>query len=187
MCVLWLTHVCAMSHSCVCHDSFIWVPWLVHVCAMTHWYVLRCLYMCVMTHSCVCAMIHIWGSSLSCVWWCWGGLSIRVPCLPYVCAMTHSYVCHDSLIGAEEFLYLCHVSLVCVPWLIHARAMTHSDVRHGVFLRNTRRSRWCRVVSGPWRIHLCVPWPIHVCAMTPSYVCHDSFISVPCPNSLDHA
>ena len=26
--VPWLIHVCAMTHSCVCHDSFMCVPWL---------------------------------------------------------------------------------------------------------------------------------------------------------------
>ena len=34
------THVIhAMTHSCVCHDSFMCVPWLIHVCAMTHSFV----------------------------------------------------------------------------------------------------------------------------------------------------
>ena len=32
-------HMCAMTHSYVCHDSFICVPWLIHMRAMTHSYV----------------------------------------------------------------------------------------------------------------------------------------------------
>ena len=45
-CVLRLIHMCAMTHSYVCHDSFICVPWLIHMCAK-----------CAMTH-CMCAMAH---------------------------------------------------------------------------------------------------------------------------------
>jgi len=33
-----LIHICAMTHSYMCHDSFIYVPWLIHICAMTHSY-----------------------------------------------------------------------------------------------------------------------------------------------------
>ena len=29
-------HMCAMTHSYVCHDSFICVPWPIHMCDMTH-------------------------------------------------------------------------------------------------------------------------------------------------------
>ena len=39
ICVTWLSHTCAMTHSYVCHDSVICVPWLTHMCAMTHSYV----------------------------------------------------------------------------------------------------------------------------------------------------
>jgi len=34
ICVVW-----DITHSCVCHDSFMRVPWLIHACAMTHSYV----------------------------------------------------------------------------------------------------------------------------------------------------
>jgi len=43
ICVPWLIHMCAMTHSYVCHDSFIYafcVPWLIHMCAMTDSYVI---------------------------------------------------------------------------------------------------------------------------------------------------
>jgi len=58
----WLIRMCAMTHSYVCHDSFICVPWFIHMCAMTHSYVCHdsfiCvpwfIHMCAMTHSYVC-------------------------------------------------------------------------------------------------------------------------------------
>jgi len=33
--VAWLIHMCYMTHSYVCHDSFMRVPWLIHTCAMS--------------------------------------------------------------------------------------------------------------------------------------------------------
>jgi len=36
MCVIWLSHVCDLTHSCVWHDSFMCVTWLIHVCDMPH-------------------------------------------------------------------------------------------------------------------------------------------------------
>ena len=36
LCVPWLIHVCAMTHSCVCHDSFACVTWFIHVKWFTH-------------------------------------------------------------------------------------------------------------------------------------------------------
>jgi len=39
ICVPWLIHMCAMIHSCVCHDSFICLcRGMSHVCHMTHTY-----------------------------------------------------------------------------------------------------------------------------------------------------
>jgi len=35
-----ILHMCDMTHSHVCHDSFICVTWLIHMCAMTHYFVL---------------------------------------------------------------------------------------------------------------------------------------------------
>jgi len=60
ICVMWLTFICVMrplhmcdmtpsyvSHSYVCHDSFLCVPWLIPMCAMTHSYVWHDSFMCV--------------------------------------------------------------------------------------------------------------------------------------------
>jgi len=159
--------------------------------------------MCVITHSCVCAMTHVWEISLSCVWWCWRGVSILVPCLPYVCAMTHPYVCYDSFICVPWLNNRCWGVSIFVPCLPCVCAITHVRVSCSSFMRVLWLIRKCGMayffetyggvddaellLRGPWRIHMCVPWPIYVCAMTHSHLCHDPFISVPCPNSLDHA
>jgi len=39
--VPWLMHICAMTHSYVCHDSFICVPWLIHKCDINHSYTIH--------------------------------------------------------------------------------------------------------------------------------------------------
>jgi len=36
ICVIWLIHMCDMTHSYVRHDAFICVTWLIHTCDMTH-------------------------------------------------------------------------------------------------------------------------------------------------------
>ena len=58
MCVTGLMHVCDMTHSCVWHDSFIWVTWLIHMCAMTHSCVWHGSFMCATWLIHVCEMIH---------------------------------------------------------------------------------------------------------------------------------
>jgi len=154
----WLIHTCAMTHSYlfmtniagsshlpypigrqpvhqghVCQDSFIRVPWLMHVCAMTH-----------IAGASQCFAIHNWDTT-------WAPQSILagraytsylgysgVPWLFHMCAMTHSYVCHDSLIcvpwliaytgflshsGVLWLFHVCHDSFIYMPWLI--QTMTH--------------------------------------------------------------
>jgi len=39
ICVIWLIHVCDMTHSYVWYDSSMCVIWLIHMCDMTHSYV----------------------------------------------------------------------------------------------------------------------------------------------------
>jgi len=36
ICVMWLMHMCDMTHSYMGHDSFICMTWLSHMCNMTH-------------------------------------------------------------------------------------------------------------------------------------------------------
>jgi len=80
MCVPWLIHVCAMTHSCVWHDSLacmighiqmrdmnylytrhiMHVPWLIHACAMTH--------SCVWHDSFICMIGHIQMRDMTCLY-----------------------------------------------------------------------------------------------------------------------
>jgi len=150
--VLWLIHICSwlilqvlasilpypigrqpVHQGHVCQDSFIRVPWLMHVCAMTH-----------IAGASQCFAIHNWDTT-------WAPQSILagraytsylgysgVPWLFHMCAMTHSYVCHDSLIcvpwliaytgflshsGVLWLFHVCHDSFIYMPWLI--QTMTH--------------------------------------------------------------
>jgi len=117
ICVIWIIHMCYMTHLyvwrdspiCVrdmmqhelcnihlCHNSFTYVTWLIHMCDMTCspvWHdsfkcVTWCIHVCYMTHSCVPHVIHI-------------------------CNMTHWYLCHDTL------TYVCHDAFICVARLIY--------------------------------------------------------------------
>ena len=70
-CVIWLIHLCDMTHSYVWHDSFIcvtcpihaggWficVTWRIHMCDMTHSYVWHDAFMCVTWRIHMCDMTH---------------------------------------------------------------------------------------------------------------------------------
>jgi len=146
-CVSRLIHTCVMSHSYVCHDSFIRASWLTgaqlhgdcdthqrHTWMISFTYVSLLIYTCVMTHK------------SSTVW---------VMHLAYMCDMTHPCVswlvlmCHDS----QDLHCMYDMIRSCVWWLIHMCDMTHSYVCHDSFI-----------------------WLIHMCVVTHSYVCHDSFI-----------
>jgi len=111
-----------------------------------------------------------------------------------MCAMTHSYVCHhscvvihkvchDPFMRAMTHSYVSHASFICVPWLIHMCAMTHSNITWEERSLVPCRQVWCCHTQGvSWPIHachdsfICEPCLIHTCAMTRPYVCHDSFI-----------
>jgi len=95
------------TRSCVCHDSFLSGPWLIRVCAMSHSW----------GHSLVCTLTH------SCVSW-------------FVCIQSLIHVCHDSHDlerGATETTRscVCQDPFMCVPWLIRVcndSSMTHPCV-----------------------------------------------------------
>jgi len=159
--VRWPIQMCAMTHSCVCHVSFACVPWLLHMFFSwnpTFYYsfisvpwlippVLWLIPACAMTHS---PTSH---DSFICVPW-----------LNHLCAMTHSHVCHDDSFTRVSWLtgvvhavvsgvatkenphpmthsYVCNDSFICVPWLIHMCAMTHSNECHDcqVWCTNLKR------------------------------------------------
>ena len=101
--------------------------------------------------------------------------------------LTHEYVCHDSLICVPWLLhmfamtplrsYVCHDSFtfVCVPWHICIRMCLH--LCHDSFLL----IHMCDMTPSYVRqdSFICVTWLMHTCAMTNSHACHDSFICGP--------
>jgi len=145
-----------MTHSYVCHDAIICVPWLTHMCATNHSY---------MWHDSVTRVTHTCDMTHSYVWHDWFIYETRLaanssyswpPSALIWCDTTPSYVCHDSII--------------CVPWLIYMCAMTHSDM----WQPSPEDSSWSWPSSPSIR---CI-WLTYTCTMTHSYVCHDSFTHV---------
>jgi len=47
--------------------------------------------------------------------------------------------------------HVCHDSFICVPWLIHMRAMTHSYVHHDSFW--SQRLHHCHTCTPPHSLH----------------------------------
>ena len=101
--VTWLIHLLAMTHSYVCHDSFVCVPWLI----------------------CVTWLIHLCGMTLSFVFVRRDSF-ICETCLVCMWDMTRLYLRHDSFICETWLvcmwdmtrLYVRHDSLLCEPWLV---------------------------------------------------------------------
>ena len=138
------SYVCpTMTHSYVCHDSFICMcalPWLIHMCVMTHSYVCHDIRICValvffmLSHvllqktACHCSsirvsLVYICGMSHwhTCTWFIHTGSGALAECW-LLCATTHplgydSYVFVACLI---THMYLCHVSFTRVLWFILA-------------------------------------------------------------------
>jgi len=130
--VTWLIHMCDMTHSYVCHDSFICKTWHIHM-----WHGL---FTCDMTHSYVIWHTHMWHDSFirdmthSYVWH-------DSLCLPvatgrwliwhiHMCDMTHSYVWHDTFMCVPWLIHMCDMTHSYVQWYIHMCDMTHSYVWH---------------------------------------------------------
>jgi len=160
-CASWLIRTCAMTHSYVCHDSFVKcanhhecfialydmcamthcnVPWLtrvkvVHVQVCVPWLI----HMCAMTHCDVTQPIHVLV------------LHLKV-CVPWLIIMW--YVCHDSCQCAMT--HSCD-SRVCS----HVCAMTLSNVCHDSLRCDTshscdRRGCSCAIMH----LYVCVTWLI---------------------------
>ena len=175
-------YVCAMTHSHVCHDSFICVPWLIYMCAMTR--------------SCVFSA------------WLTGEIALAsgLPQLTslHTCDMTHTCVCHDSFICVTWLTHMCATThsqewqthwqewkpRSCVPWLVHTVTRVYtvclgSYIQYVPWLIHKWDNRWIyssrvHIPSYVWHdSFICVTWIIHACDMTHSYVWHDSFICVP--------
>jgi len=165
VCGTWLIHMCDMTHSYVCHDSFICVPWLIHSFICATWLV----HMRDVTHSYMCAMTRSYVCHDSFVY---------VPWLIHMCDMTHSYVWHDSFICGTWLIHMCamthsyvwHDSFICVPWLIHsficATWLVHMrDVTHSYMCDMTR--------SYAWRdSFVCATWLVDMRDVNHSYMCN---------------
>jgi len=152
ICVPWLIHMCAMTHSYVCHNSCIPVPWLIHVCDMTH--------SCVWLDSFMCAtwLIHVCDMSQGYVTWMndyiMSSVKLGLRCVklgftsPPMCDMTHSYVCHDSF--------------TFEPWLIHMCAMTDELQKPQLREAQLHKPNFTRQTSptlgGLYKLRLRCPW-----------------------------
>ena len=108
---VWMTHVCDMTHSYVCHDELICLAWLVHMCAMTHSYVCH--------DSFICVMMQSYGTWLT-----------PTGHDAFLCDMTHSYV--TWLIPTWHDSFVCDTTHSYVIWRFSTwhdsfiRDMTHS-------------------------------------------------------------
>jgi len=166
----WLIHMFIMTHSYLCHDSFICVPWLFHVCHDS--------FICVRWLFCVCHdsfirvpwLFHVCHDSFVMSWLIHArhDSSICVmthpymPWLIFVCAMTHQYmpwliyICHDSSIYALTHLSVSHIDpSMRLMWLIH---MCHNSFIKGC----------CRPISSQLQFtwlytYSYVLWLIHMC------------------------
>ena len=171
ICATWLIHTCVMSHSYVCHDSFIAHAGRSNMCAMTHpsahtrtsqQYVRD------MTHSYVCHVSFTCVPRLTRMLTLADPKNICVTWLIHTCVMSHSHVCHDSFIAHAGWSNMC--------------AMTHPNA-------HTRTSKWhiCDITHDLLIAH--TSHIQHVCQDSPEcshsqilriYVWHDSLIRVSC-------
>jgi len=151
ICKLWLIHMCAMTHSYVCHDLFICVPWLIHMCAMTHSCMCHDSFMYVpcLSHMCATMQSYVCHDSFICVsWLIWKGLHVQM------------------------LWVALHVSFICEPWHIHLGVAVFY-----LFFDPRVTTLQIKAMSSLWHGFLiCVSWLTHMCAMTHSDVCHDSLM-----------
>jgi len=145
------TYMCDMTHSCVWHDSFIYMTWLIHMCDVTNSHVWSDAFIRVIW------LIHVWHTNTS---YAWHDPFIRVIWLIHMCDTTNSYVWHASF--------------MCVIWLIHMRDMAHMcDMSHSMCDVNLTVRRYLSVRHDSFIRMTCL---IHrIWLMTHSYVWHDSF------------
>jgi len=199
---MWLILMFDVTHSHVCHDSFICVPWLICICVMwlilkldvTRAYVWRDSFICVTWLVYMCDMTHSHASTGSC---------IRVRWLDRICDVTHSYVWHDSLTRVIHMLDTARAHLCAsAEYRLFYRALLQKrpmilfmcECEHS----STRRHRPFNVcISLKWPIYMCnvtrcilgqvsrssatyisLKWLIHTHHMTRSYVWRDPFLGV---------
>jgi len=124
ICVTWLIRMADMTHTYVCHESFMCVTCLVKKFMGVSWNFLYMghdsfIHMCNMTHSydwhysyiCVSWIIHVCDVSHSSMWY---DSLMYVRWLTHVCDMTHSYMRHDSFTCVVAIHKIWAVSHVCM-------------------------------------------------------------------------
>ena len=171
---IWPIRICDISHSYMCHASFICATWLIQtgrctsVCHQGTWVWMRygihsCVWVWIIWHTSVhhrCTYIiesytKMWHDSCIVVHKC---ASPRIcDYIEYTCDTTHSCICMTHICDMTHSR-MCHALLIYVTWLIHICDMTHSYMWHDSLIYVTRL--------------------IHICAMTHAYMCHALFIYV---------
>jgi len=113
-CVTWRTHVSAVTHSCVWHDSFVCVTWRIYMCGVAHLYVWRDAFVRVtwLIRMCDLTRPHVWHDSSTFVTW-----------LIHMCDMTDPHVWRNSFTYATGLF-------TCVTWRIFKCGASHSYVSH---------------------------------------------------------
>ena len=183
-CVTWLIHMCDMTPSQVCHDSFVFETWLVHTCKMTPSY--ECLYFL----DAAVVMRQWWQHCSTCVTW-----------LIHMCGMTPSYVRHDFFICKMTPSYECvhffdaavaqAVVVVTLQYmsheLIHMCVMTLLYVKPDSFIRVTWLLHISVCIFPTQHLHKRWWWKFYrdmrhdsfICVTSPFlYVTHDPFLCV---------
>jgi len=127
----WLFHACAMTSACEFHDSLMRVPWHIHACAVTYSYEFHDSFIC---------MNESW-NSLESVICLYHDSFIWVPWLIDTSAMTHSCICHDTFIWVPN-------SCIWIPWLVDTSAVTHSYER--LIQTNRAPSRYLPDLNTLW-------------------------------------
>jgi len=95
-----LIHMCDMTHSCTCRDSFICVTWLIHVCRGSFICVTWHIYVCDLTHS------YVWHDSY---WFKHAGV------MSYVSNMCDTTDRYTTLYVRRDSFICVTYSSICTP------------------------------------------------------------------------
>ena len=124
-----VTHMCDMTHSRVCQDSFMCVTWIIHMCDMTHVYVRNDVMSSFPSSTCYRDSLRLVGSLK---------LQVSFAKEPYKTddiLQKRPIVLRSLLIVATPYrdspvIHVCDMrdSFICVTWHIHMCDMTRSYV-----------------------------------------------------------